>query len=164
MRISSMICGFILLLGSSMTAMSREAPPQARAARIDHIAIQVSDVDRAVAFYQSLFGLKELPAPVKIARWLDLGGGVALHIIGGRTKPVDDIRTEHIALSVDNLEAFLDRVNKLGLTFTNLRGEVGQMDTVRAEGVKQLFVRDPDGHYIEVNNVLEVIDKPKGQP
>src|SRR4051812_29954305 len=66
---------------------------------IDHIALHVADVDASVAFYSGVLGLQEIPAAAKGRRWLSLGKGVALHLLGGRTASVADDRSVHFALT-----------------------------------------------------------------
>lgn len=149
------------------TPMEREAPmillsallflmpmPEAAGdvpARAEHVAIQAADLDRSAAFYREAFGLHMIPTPLANRRWLDLGNGLALHILDGRKAPKPSNRDEHLALHVDDLAvvtAWLDRHHR---PWTNLAGDVSTMQT-RFDGVRQIYVQDPDGYWLEVSD------------
>ena len=122
---------------------------------IDHVALHVADLDKSVAFYSGVFGLKEIPAAAKGRRWFSLGGGVALHLLGDRTEPVRDDRSVHLALTSDNLEPILQRLKDRQIPWTDFAGSTGGVSTGRSDGVRQIFLRDPDGYWIEVNDALK---------
>ena len=70
---------------------------KARAVGFNHIALEVGDIDEALAFYGRLFDFKG-----KNSAFIDLGDQfIALQ--KGRTQPADDGR--HFGLVVDNKEA-----------------------------------------------------------
>ncbi len=63
------------------------APAPAPALLLDHVGIQVADLERSVAFYARVLGLREVSAPFPrdAARWIALGGGRMLHIVAHGT-------------------------------------------------------------------------------
>jgi lactoylglutathione lyase len=126
-----------------------------RAISVDHLALHVADVDASVEFYSGVFGLQEVPAAAKGRRWLSLGGGVTLHLLRGRTEPVPDDRSVHFALASDDLEPILQRLRERRVTWFDFAGQPGAVSTARSDGVRQIFLRDPDGYWIEVNDALE---------
>jgi lactoylglutathione lyase len=130
------------------------APVQATIA-IDHVALHVADLNVSVAFYSGVFGLQEIPAAAKGRRWLSLGKGVALHLLGERTAPVVDNRSVHVAFTSDNLEPILQRLKDRQISWSDFAGTQGTVGTVRTDGVRQVFLRDPDGYWIEVNDALK---------
>ena len=87
-----------LLLMAMMPQAESQVP-----AKAEHVAIQAADLDRSATFYREAFGLRMIPTPLKNRRWLDLGTGMALHILDGRTAPKPSNRNEHLALHVDDL-------------------------------------------------------------
>ena len=126
---------------------------------IDHIALHVADLDASVAFYSGVFGLHEIPAAAKGRRWMSLGKGVALHLLGGRSAPVIDNRSVHIAFTSDNLEPIQQRLKERGIAWSDFAGTQGTVGTVRTDGVHQIFLRDPDGYWIEVNDAQKNTNK-----
>lgn len=137
----------VLLSGRNRAAIS-----------IDHIALHVANVDASVAFYSGVFGLQEIPAAAKGRRWLSLGGGVALHFLGGRTNPVADDRSVHIALTSRDLEPILKQLRERSVVWFDFAGQAGAIGSARSDGVRQIFLRDPDGYWIEVNDALKNTD------
>lgn len=141
-----------LFAALSLAAPAAAAPQQATAARIDHVALLVRDLDTSAAFYQRLFGLREIAVPVDNRRWFDLGGGVALHLIPEMTTPIADQRGRHLALAVTGFPGFVERLAREGIAFTDFAGKPGTVQAIRRDGVRQVFLRDPDGNWIEVND------------
>ncbi|WP_445191548.1 VOC family protein [Sphingomonas sp. Tas61C01] len=134
------------------------AVPQAAAdvtARAEHVAIQASDLDRSAAFYHEAFGLRLIPTPLKNRRWLDLGNGMALHILDGRVAPKPSNRNEHLALHVDDLATVTAWLDRHHLVWTNLGGTPRTMQT-RFDGVRQIYVQDPDGYWLEIGDARGV--------
>jgi lactoylglutathione lyase len=130
--------------------------PANPAISIDHVALNVADLDASVTFYSDVLGLQEIPAAAKGRRWLSLGkGGVALHLLGGRTAPVTDNRSVHLALTSDNLDPIIERLKARKISWSDFAGTAGAVGTVRTDGVRQIFFKDPDGYWIEVNDALK---------
>src|SRR6266498_3052403 len=78
--------------------------PQARKARalgFNHVALEVGDIEKALAFYGSLFEFK-LRGKSKPSAFIDLGDQF-LALQKGRTQPPDDGR--HFGLVVDDKDA-----------------------------------------------------------
>ncbi|MBB3909652.1 VOC family protein [Sphingomonas desiccabilis] len=135
----------LLFLGAAAQA------PGGTGARMEHVAIQAADIDRSAAFYRDAFGLKLVPTPLKNRRWLDLGNGVLLHILDGRTGRKPSNRMEHLALHVERLEVLTAWLDRHGMPWTNLAGDPHTMQT-RFDGVRQIYVQDPDGYWLEVSD------------
>ena len=53
--------------------------------------------------------------------------------------------------SVAALKPFIDNLERLKVTYTNLKGD-GKEPAVRVDGVKQIYLQDPDGYWIEIND------------
>ena len=78
--------------------------PEARKARaigFNHVALEVGDIEEALAFYGRLFDFK-LRGKSKTSAFIDLGDQF-LALQKGRTQPADDGR--HFGLVVDDKEA-----------------------------------------------------------
>ena len=99
---------FVLALAAQPQSAALAPPPSARA---DHLALHVSDLDRSQFFYTRYLSLQPMraPAPANIMRWLQ-AGSFELHLIGGRTRPVDVPIAVHLALRVQDLDAVISRL------------------------------------------------------
>jgi lactoylglutathione lyase len=49
------------------------------------------------------------------------------------------------------MEDFIANLNKNKVSYENWTGEPGKI-TVRPDGVQQIYFKDPDGYWIEINN------------
>lgn len=84
---------------------------KARAMGVNHVAIEVGDVDDALAFYGRLFDF-ELRGRSETAAFIDLGDQfIALQ--EGRTQAADDGR--HFGLVVDDKDAVREAMEKAGV-------------------------------------------------
>jgi len=119
---------------------------------IDHVALNVANLEASVSFYTGVFGFQEIPAAAKGRRWLSLGKGVALHLLGDRTEKVVDNRSVHVAFTSDDLPLIMQRLKERKIEWFDFAGSTGAMSTGRTDGVRQIFLRDPDGYWIEVND------------
>jgi len=112
---------------------------------LNHVAIHVQDVDRSAAFYQTVLQLQSIARPAFSfpGAWFRLGTAQELHLIGERGDPVSsDNRGNHFALRVDDLAAWAEHLAGLHIDHAPPKR--------RPDGATQLFLRDPDGHVIEL--------------
>lgn len=118
----------------------------------DHDAIQVKDVNASAKFYGEILGLKEIPnggLPDHI-RWFQLNNQIQIHLIESEELP-EKQKGVHMALNTDKLREFMEFLNSRNIHFENWPGEAGKTNT-RPDGVKQIYLQDPDGYWIEVND------------
>ena len=153
----AVIAGILLAGRVTMTAQTTATPTVTVA--IDHVALHVADLDASAAFYSGVFRLQEIPAAAKGRRWFSLGKGVALHLLGERSAPVADNRSVHLALTSDNLEPILQRLRDRRIPWSDFAGNPGGVSTGRSDGVRQIFLRDPDGYWVEVNDAQKNTEK-----
>ena len=122
--------------------------------RILHTMLRVADLDRSVAFYRDVLGMKEL------SRKEYPDGKFTLCFLGYAKNPeqaelelthnwgVDkyELGTAygHIALGVDDIHATCDRIRTAGGKITREPGPMKHGTTVIA------FVEDPDGYKVEL--------------
>jgi lactoylglutathione lyase len=113
---------------------------------LNHVALLVSDVKRSCDFYERVLRLQAIPRPAFDfpGAWFRLGAGQELHLIGGSgAAPVPGApRGNHFALRVADLDAWHQHLKPLDIM---VRGPVQ-----RPDGALQIFLRDPDGHIVEV--------------
>jgi len=150
-----------LLLAGAMALAGLAAAPAfaqdgaAPAALLDHVALHVSDTARSVAFYQGLFGLREIPSPFPPGgpRWLVFANGLELHLQPGRKGPIGTPRQVHFAVTVPSLDPVLAYLKAHDVGWVDSGDRPGAISHSRTDGVQQIFFQDPDGYWIEVNDV-----------
>jgi catechol 2,3-dioxygenase-like lactoylglutathione lyase family enzyme len=84
---------------------------KARAVGLNHVALEVGDIDEALAFYRRLFEF-ELRGKSETAAFIDLGDQF-LALQKGRRQPGDDGR--HFGLVVDDKEAVRKQLTAAGV-------------------------------------------------
>jgi lactoylglutathione lyase len=94
-----------------------------------------------------------MPAPFPIARWLVMGNGFALHIVGGRVQPLDQPRWIHFAVACTGMGEMIATLDAKHVAWSDIQGR--PQVQVSPDGVKQIFVQDPDGYWIEINDALK---------
>ena len=104
---------------------------------MNHIALEVDDIDEALAFWESIFGELELRGRGRQMAFIDMGDQF-LALAQGRTQPPDQER--HFGLVVDDKEAVRERLHELGIPVSG-RG---------------LDFRDPWGNLIQVVDYRDV--------
>jgi len=111
----------------------------ARPVGINHVALEVGDVDEAIAFWEGIFGPLRLRGRGSGMAFIDLGDQF-LALARGRTQPPDGGR--HFGLVVDDREAVRAKVRETGLPAGTEGGH--------------LRFKDPWGNNIEVVDYREV--------
>ncbi|WP_324671472.1 VOC family protein [Hymenobacter sp. GOD-10R] len=142
----TLICGLSVSQVVTAQTKSRLAPV------FNHSAVCVQDLKRSTTFYRTVLMLEEIPNPFNdgLHTWLSIGPGIQLHIIQRQCTPNAD-KNIHMCFKVPVLAEFISHLEKLGVAYTNLKGE-GKDPTLRADGVKQIYLQDPDGYWIEIND------------
>ena len=82
---------------------------------LNHIALEVGDLDEALEFWGSIFGELELRGRSGSMAFIDLGDQF-IALAEGRTQPPD--RERHFGLVVDDKEAVRARLAELGVPVT----------------------------------------------
>lgn len=121
--------------------------------RLNHIAVYVYNLEKSAAFYQNIVQLSPIPNPFNdsLHEWFSLGGGAQLHLIKGATGVSEHIKNSHICFSVPSVDTFIINLRKNKIGYTNWTGTL-DTTTTRVDGVKQIYFKDPDGYWIEVND------------
>ena len=144
------IC-FIAILGLPLPLLAQQAPVEK--VTFDHVAISVEDVDRSADFYRTVFGLHEISNRTKVEgiRWISLGEGKELHLVSVLKEPVSLNKAVHFALTTSDFDGLVEYLRNANIEFSSWAGEA-QAITIRADGVRQIYLQDPDGYWIEVNS------------
>ncbi len=113
----------------------------------DHLVLNVSDVERSLAFYCGPLGLE----PVRVEQWRAGEVGfpsvrvTSSTIIDLTSRPRGESNVDHICLVVEPLD--WQEVIDSGV-FTVVEGPVGRFG---ARGdAESIYVRDPDGNTVEL--------------
>lgn len=113
--------------------------------QLNHVALHVEDVDRSVAFYREVLGLRPLPRPAFSfpGAWFAVGPGQELHLIGDRDRPVNSGRRgTHFALRVPDIQKAAAVLHERHIDLFGPKP--------RPDGALQIFISDPDGHVVEL--------------
>lgn len=123
---------------------------------LNHTAIYVVDVQKSVVFYQQILGLDTIPEPFHDGKhaWFRTGPGLALHVIEGAPVKKEYYKNQHTCFSVGSVQNFITLLQKNNIAWEDRDGTKMAV-TTRIDGVKQIWLQDPDGYWIEVNDVKE---------
>ena len=120
----------------------------AKAIKINHVALVVSNLEKACAFYEHELGLEAIPAflfdyPTAFFKFNE---DQQLHLTEW-----DDVYSfrGHVCVQVDDINAIFFRMKELGVVDTSPWGRVRQLP----DGAIQMFVRDPSGNLVELSSV-----------
>ena len=142
---------FLLLFGFPGLRLS-SAQSKTAALTFNHAAVCVKDLGVSTNFYKAVLGLEEIPNPFNdgIHAWFKIGPQLQLHVIqrGCSLKPEKNV---HLCFSTASLQDFVSGLEKARVSYTNLKGE-GKEPTTRVDGIKQIYLQDPDGYWIEIND------------
>ena len=135
----------IILLSVSMSTFAQ--------IKVNHIAVHVSELQASKEFYASILGLNEIEEPFKdgLHAWFSIGAESALHIIEAPNTPTEISKVNHLCFSMENMDAFIQRLKERNYPFESWPGEKGKV-TIRVDGIRQIYIQDPDGTWIEIND------------
>ncbi len=113
---------------------------------MNHFTVLSADLDRTLAFYCDLLGLRNGPRPPFDfpGAWLYSADTAVLHVIAGRALPAEAAGViDHMAFTGQDLVSTVASLQQRGIRF-DLRRLVG-------DGTWQLFCHDPDGARVEID-------------
>ena len=115
--------------------------------QLNHTAIHVADLAKSVAFYRDVLQLEQMGRPDFNfpGAWFQTGPDQELHLIfrdvQDHTVPLE----RHTAHRIPNIAATKAHFDSLGIEYEDPRN--------RPDGPWQLFIKDPDGHVIELTQL-----------
>jgi lactoylglutathione lyase len=126
---------------------------QEKKTMLNHIAFYVKDLQVSTNFYRDIIGLDTIPEPFHDGKhtWFSVGPKSHLHIISGETKTMVREKTSHVCFSISDMDGFIAKLKKAGIPYEDWAGNK-QSVTNRVDGVKQIYLTDPDGFWLEIND------------
>lgn len=118
---------------------------------LDHFNISTGDMAATLTFFEELLGLQARAAPGRdpaINSWLhDASGAAPIHV-NLREGVQGDGPINHVAFACSGYDAMRDKLLEGGHT-------IKEMDNRDTSGVRQIFVRSPEGALVELSFVGE---------
>lgn len=112
----------------------------------NHVALAVKDIAASARFYREVIGLQPIEVPEdlrEIRAWFIIAPGQELHLLAGReAESSDDRNGRHYSLSIPNADPVEKYLKEKGLPYHRQK---------RFDGASQIYITDPDGYVIELN-------------
>ena len=131
-----LVQGLAMLAASGTAATAAEADLDFRTANIDHVSIQVTNLQRSTEFYQRLFGFTVVSEerPLEIMRL-------------GTNRTLVSLNTQRPAQIIDHFAIGVPRwTREAAARFLTQRGA-----TIGDDPYHGLHTRDPDGIYVQLS-------------
>jgi lactoylglutathione lyase len=137
-----LICAFALQLNAQKTKV-----------HINHTAIYVVDIQKTASFYTNIIGLDTVPEPFHDGKhiWYITGEHSMLHVIQGATAKRDYYKNQHTCFTVLDFNVFIEKLKGAHWTWEDVSGNKNAI-TTRVDGVHQIWLQDPDGYWLEIND------------
>ncbi len=134
----------LLLTGSAFA----QTDAKIEVVKHNHVALHVKDIAASTKFYRDVMGLEPVAVPDSlkaIRSWFKLGTDQQIHLLAGRDFDVKNDRNgSQFALFVTSITAAEKYLTQHKMSFHK---------QVRFDGAVQIYVADPYGYLIELNEV-----------
>ena len=147
--------GMLVLLSIIHTVCLSQNNQQQKA-RLNHTAIYVVDLKKSGEFYTRIIGLDTIPEPFHDGKhiWLQTAPHIQMHIIQGAAEAKTYYKNQHTCFSVGSVEVFAKMLADKKIAFEDVKGTANTI-TTRVDGVKQIWLQDPDGYWVEINDAKD---------
>ena len=144
---------FLVIFTLVLTSTNNTNAQMKKHPTLNHVAVYVSDLQKSGNFYKDIIGLETIPEPFHDGRhiWFRIGDHSQIHLISGAKSITEHDKDSHLCFSVSSMEDCINNLNKNKVLYFNWPGESGKI-TTRPDGVQQIYFKDPDGYWIEINN------------
>ncbi|MBS1563761.1 MAG: VOC family protein [Bacteroidetes bacterium] len=117
-----------------------------------HQTIYVVDLQKATEFYAKVMQLEQISEPFHDNRhnWFRISEHGQLHVVSGAKAMIPHDINIHLAFSVPSLPAFMKHLDDMHVKYGNWAGQ--KVTQERPDKVLQIYLQDPDGYWIEVND------------
>jgi Predicted ring-cleavage extradiol dioxygenase len=139
--------GFLMILLLFQPGQAQNKP------HFNHTTIYVTDLARGTEFYSKVMMLEPIPEPFHDNRhsWFKMGEHSELHVVSGAKEDISHDVNIHLAFAVASLPDFMKHLDQMGIKYGNFAGELNKI-ALRPDKIEQIYLQDPDGYWIEVNN------------
>ena len=146
-----LLCTSVLVLASFSYSQTTPAKPT-----LNHIAVYVVNLKTSTEFYQHIIGLDTIPEPFHDGKhtWFSIGPKSHLHLISGAAAATPHDKNSHTCFTVASIQDFIKTLDARHIEFENWAGEKHAV-TQRVDGVQQIYFKDPDGYWIEINDARQ---------
>ncbi len=129
------------------------ASAQKSKVHINHTAVYVIDLKQSANFYSNIIGLDTVPEPFHDGKhiWFSTGQHSMLHVIQGATEKRAYYKNQHTCFTVPDFEIFVSKLQAANWTWEDVSGKKNAI-TTRIDGVHQIWLQDPDGYWLEIND------------
>ncbi len=144
------ILKYIIAIWCMAGCINKTAPAQTV---LNHIAVYVKDLHTSTAFYKNILQLDSIPEPFHDGKhtWFSIGPAGTLHLIQGAAAITAHDKNSHLCFSVPSVKNFIAVLQQHAIEYENWAGEKNAV-TERVDGVQQIYFKDPDGYWIEIND------------
>ncbi|MFM1878938.1 MAG: hypothetical protein RLZZ241_1804 [Bacteroidota bacterium] len=118
----------------------------------DHHSFIVKDLKKTGDYYATVLGLKEIPHPTDTVnfRWFNVRENTQVHLIRKDRVEKFENKSNHLCLSIQDLDAYIAYLESIGVPYWDWPGKANAV-TNRADGVRQIYLKDPEDNWIEIN-------------
>ena len=143
----------ILIASSYLVLLAMTQTANAQAPHFNHTTIYVVDMNKSAEFYEKAMMFQRIAEPFHDNRhiWMKIGEHSQLHIVQGAKQVMPHDINIHLAFSVSSVDNFARHLDSLNVKYGNW-AQSSKEPQVRPDGIKQIYLQDPDGYWIEVND------------
>ncbi len=119
----------------------------------DHTNILVSNLEVSAKFYSDILQLTELDTPWGInpnVKFFAIGNGQQIHLARVPEDSIKNNKITHLAFNVIEFDLYLEFLINQNIGYSDFSGNISGIQ-VRPDGVRQIYLQDPDGNWIEIN-------------
>ena len=118
----------------------------------DHYSFVVEDLKTTGDYYAEVLGLEEIPHPSDTVnfRWFRIQGNTQVHLIRKDVVQKTENKSVHLCLSTQDLDRFIASLEEKDTPYWDWPGKPRAV-TTRADGVRQIYLKDPEDNWIEIN-------------